>query len=543
MGYITDCTNTQVVRSHVTGRLRITLLFLIVFAVSAAIRAPLSIRHTRLTPDAIAYYNIATNTAKVHCFISTLKLRCSDETSVVHPAIKDWPPLYPLFAGVIVRFGGDVRTLQIVNALLISIAAGLVFLIGTILFDWRAGLIAGLAAAIAPNLSRAAGIALSDSLSLALVLSAIALYLCDRRLPGALTVGLLCALATLTRYPNAIVAGVIIISSLLSPKRRKYGMACAALFASIVGLVFILQMATPGSPQTQALHYCVRSFHESMWTAHIQLDPLYALHHPLTVLTGVASNSALYALDLLIGLRGLFLLVVGLAVIRRRQLGSDRKLILAIAALSFCVYALTWSIPAVRGSRFMLLPYSLLLPFCASGLCKYLRKDGIRKSIAAVLCAATMGVYIWGTLTAFAFRGQEFPLPPDPIAAIVRHLPMGTCIATNNPWVVSYSTGVPTALLPRDLNHREFTRFVRNLNIGEVVLIGQHPRSQTATVLRGCCRNVIINKSVRIAIVASPLYGQNAYDGTWNVMPHIVQKLPSIHSPSMIPRKNGSALR
>ena len=526
-----------------TGRLRTTLLFLIVFGVSAAIRLPLSLRYTRLTPDAIAYYNIARNLADVHGFTSSLRLHYQGNSPVVHPAISDWPPAYPLFAGLIVRCGGDVRTLQFANALLISISVGLIFLVGCRLFDWRAGLIAGLASAIAPNLSRASALALSDPLSLALALSAILIYLSDRRLMSSLAVGLLCALATLTRYPCAVVPVSIIVASVLSGKSRRYAVVCAGAFVCLVGPVVAWQAIVSGSPQAQAIHYYVRSYHEAMWSARAQIDPLYALHHPMTVMTEAARNCAFYAIDLLVGLRGLFLLALGLLFLKRNELSPDKRLVLTVAALSFCVYAVTWSIPAVRGSRFMLLSYCLLLPFCAAGFWLNLKSAGWRRRSAMALCAATACVYVWGTLSAYEFRGQEFALSAPTTAAIVRDLPTGTCIASNNPWVVSYSTRMPTGLLPRDMDQSHLARFVRDLNVGEVVLIGQHPRFQTARVLRGCYRNVMITRTVHMATVPRPIYGQNAYEGTWKMMPQIVQKLPSTHSPSMIPRKNGNALR
>lgn len=529
----------------VTDRLRTTLLLILVAGVSLAIRVPMALRQTRLTPDAISYYNIAGNLANVHGFTSTLLLRASSHSEVTHPAVADWPPVYPLFAGLIVHCGGDTRTLQLANALLISLASGLVFLIGSRLFDRRAGLIAGLAAALAPNLSRASTIALSDALSLALALSAIAMALSSRRTIVWLMVGVVTGLATLTRYPTAIVAVAVAVPGFLSRATRRAAAVCATAFACTICPVLIWQSAATKSAfgQTQAIHYCVQSFHSALWNAGSRLDPLYAAHHPLGVLASAARNTTFYSLDLLVGLRGLFLLSVGLIMISRRmRLNADRRLLLIIAALNLCVYSLTWSIPAVRGSRFLLLSYCLLLPFCAAGISEMLANaHRLRGYAAAGLCVVTVAAYAWANTSTAAFKGQEFPLPPNVTAAIAADLPPGTNIATNNPWVVSYSTGQPTALLPRDLDEQLLARFTRDMRIGEIVLIGKHPRFRTARVVRGCCTNRTISRTVRLATIGRPLYGQNAYDGKWKIMPQIVQKLPTTHSPSMIPRKNGSA--
>lgn len=538
--------STAEVENHMTSRLRTTLLFVAVVSVSLAIRAPLAVERVRLTPDSIAYYNIAHNLASVHGFTSTLKLGFNNASPVTHPALSDWPPIYPIFAALVLRCGGDERSLQFANALFVSIAAGLVFLIASRLFDWRAGLIAGAAAALAPNLFRAGIVPLSDALGLALALSALALAVAPRQTTTTcLCVGLLAGAATLTRYPNAVVAAALIVPGLLHRERRRNALICTLGFVCTVAPV--VAALGSGAGQTQAVHYCVQSFHSALWNAGLRLDPYYAAHHPSSILAAALRHSAFYAWDLLIGLRGLFLLGAGLilAIDRRRlpTLSSEQNLILTAAALSFAVYAFTWSIPPVKGSRFMLLSYCALLPFCAAGLSSAIASaHRLRRYAAVGICVATAGVYLWGTLSAAAYRSEECaPLPPNVSQAIARALPAGTNVATNNPWVVSYSTDLPTALLPRNLDSQQLAKFVSDQNIGEIVLLGQRPLSATAKSVRTCYASREIGRNARLATVAGRYYGQNAYDGRWKTMPQIVQKLPTTHSPRITPRKNGSA--
>jgi len=503
-----------------TRRLRIALITIAMSAASFALKAPTATQTTRLTPDSASYFNVARNLASGRGYVSTLKQRYPDGSGVRHCALTDWPPAYPAFSALLVRHGADMIALQTANAMLVSISAALVFLLGVRLFGLREGLMAGCAAALAPNLFRAGIVALSDALALTLALAAILIALSSRGAWAWLAAGVIAGAAALTRYPCAVVALGLIGWALIDRKDRILSLACAAGFAVTV-TPFALCSLSNGSP-VQALHYCVGSFHEAMWHSQTTIDPLYALHHPAQVAALTARNVLVYASDLLIGPRGLFILGLGLLAwlltARKHPMAREHKLVLAIAALSFTVHALTWSVPAVKGSRFMLLTYCALLPFCTSGLLRY--SMGRLGPVAAAVLVITGLVYVWGCATAASFRGTDFPLPPETARSIADSLPSGTNLASDNPWVVNYSTGLPTVILPRDLDDESLARYIRDMKIGKIVLLGN----------RRCAQSAISNR-----------YGQNAYEGKWKIMPHIVQKLPTTHSPRITPRKNGSA--
>jgi len=530
------------------------LIFVIIAAASLTIKAPFAANRPRLCPDTIAYLDIAHHISIGQGFISTLKLNSLDSSAIKHSALTDWPPLYPLFAASITGLGGDDRALQIASAIFISIAAGLVFLIGAKLFTRRTGIAAGILAAMAPNLFRAGTVAMSDALSLMLALAVITCVLYAENHPACWSaVGVMTGLAFLTRFPNALLFIILMIFLAAHPARRRYLVPVATGLAVTIAPYLLWKWVITGSPFSSAQwsHYTTLSISHTMWNYDtMPADHLFAVHHPWLICRTVGHNLVSYIFDLLIGFRGLFLLSIGLLYLlirkNRTTLAPQHKLILMIATVNFTFYLLTWSIPPVRGSRFMLLSYCILLPFCIDGIRKLMPKRSITsRRIAAVGFACVAGVYIWGCVTASVYTDGEIrPIGKRTATEIACMLPPGANIASNNPWAAGYSTGIPTALLPHNLDRQSLARFIAKYHIGAVVIFGDRPHSQTLSSLR------VYQKTAPFCIFALSHprdrsarrdYGQNAYEGMWNMMPQIVQKLPTTHSARITPRKNGSA--
>ncbi len=481
---------------------RICFLLCIVYVLAGfTVRAPFAIGRVHLTPDSILYLNIAGNVASGRGYVSSIKLHHVDDANVVHSAWRDCPPLYPLLSGAVMRLGGGLTALTMVNALLVSLASGLVFLIGERLFDRRTGLLAGVAAALAPNLFRAGMTPMSDALALALGLSALALVV--RGKPSSLTcavAGGLSGLAALTRHPYAVLAAALIVYCFR--KSRRSGLACAAGVAPAAVLVALT------SPSVQSLHFCVASFSSAMWDYGTGIVPLYFAHHPAFVATAFLKNLWFYSADLFFGLRGFFLLSVGLlmwvARAKQKQIGPAHRLMLIVAALNLVLYSAVWSVPPVKGSRFLLLSYCLTLPFCAAGLIRVWDRWGLLgKRATAAICAVTAVVYVWGCATAYVSTSDCKRLPAAAITLVESSLGPNAVVASNNPWEVSYSTGLPTVLLPRNLDEDELARFVRRYRVQGIVLLESRGRSITARSVRyrytcrGTCSAIAVYTTAR----------------------------------------------
>ena len=502
-------------------------VFILVAAIAFAARVPFAVSHFRLYPDAIAYLNIARNLAKGEGFTSTLKLNYFCPSDVAHCALEDWPPLYPAAAGAVLWLARSELALQVCNALLIGVCAGLVFLIGSRLFDRASGFAAGMFACIAPSLFRAGTTAMSDALGLALALAAIVAALSAAgsgvRWAGA---GALAGAAYLARYPNAIAMLALAAYAYVGVARRRMALWLAAGFVAAAGPVLAWKWAVYGSPlhATQLMHYNTLSYGAAAWSlppGGWQADHIWFVEALPQIGAAILSNTAAYLASVVGGAGGLYLLslgAVGLVVTQGRSvLQNGRGLALSIAALNFAAHAATWSLPPTQAPRFLLLTVSLLLPFCAAGLVGALRSGN--RFVGAAAVAVCIAVTIrWGQANMAAAAGRMWQYTPRQVAVargLCADLPAGTTVATNSPWLISYSTGLPTATLPHRLDRAKLARFVRRYGVDALVLMPGGARGSR--------------------------YGQKAYDGSLNTIPQIVQKLPTMHSPRMMPRKKGSA--
>ncbi|MCX8053232.1 MAG: glycosyltransferase family 39 protein [Armatimonadetes bacterium] len=461
-----------------------------VFAVALAVKLPYAVKPFRMCPDAIAYVNIARNWASDHGFVSTLRLNYFDNDPVVHFALADWPPLYPFFAGMLMKLGLSESGLQTANAFLAAFAAVLVFIIADRIFDHKTAVVSGFTTAIALNLFRTSVFALSDILGLTLALAATisALFASDR--PSLwFSTGLLAGLAYLTRFPNIVLMVAFIGFALMSRNRVNLVIACLGGFALTAGPVLMWKWILYGSPfyGVQSIHYATISFKQSSWRwwpngwtrVEIPVDEAVAAVH---------RNTVYFAANLFGSVTGLFVLTAAfpatLHSYGRSILGNHRGLAITIAALNFTAYASTWSIPAAQGARFMLLSYCLLLPFCAAGILALAEKSGLGWNAVAVgLCVIT-GFSYFREYPA-ASRAQQFvPMNSHAVTWIRQNLPKDTILASNNPWVVSHQTGLPTTALPYNLGWKTMPMFLRKYNVGALVILPSRNNSKTLRTVR-----------------------------------------------------------
>ena len=362
----------------ISNQTRSKWIFLVIAGVAFVTKVPFAVQWFRLYPDAIAYLNIARNCSTGKGFTSTLKLNYFDSSAVSHNALSDWPPLYPLFASSVLKVASNEIVLQVANALLIGIAAGLVFLLGERLFDRRTGLVAGLFAAIAPSLFRAGITAMSDPLGLVLCLWALLIAISAGSKGGQwAAVGMIIGAAYLARFNNAVLLLPFILLLGAKSGRRCNLLLCIAGFAVVTGPILAWKWVLFGSPyySVQIVHYQTQSFRHSSWQYGAGLSTGmgdYLLHNLPVVASAVWRNTRIYASSLFLSTGGLFLLSCFLPVVvfklRAKILTGGRGLLLTVAVMQFAVCALTWSILPVRDSRLLMVSYCLLLPFCAAGV-------------------------------------------------------------------------------------------------------------------------------------------------------------------------------
>lgn len=459
-------------------------VFALIAALSFALKAPVALQRFRAHPDALAYVNIARNVADGRGFTSTLKLNYFTDSPVTHCALSDWPPLYPLFAGAAMSVGIPETGLQVASALFAALAAGLVFLIGERLFGRPVGIVSGLFAAIAPNVFRAGIAAMSDAMGLALALAAVlAAISAEDRKTRWLVTGALAGAACLVRYPNAVLAAAFVVWLL---RRREFACAgaCAVGFGVLVAPVIVLGGVTAS---TQAFHFAVGSYSAAARSYGAPVGFGYAASHAGEVIAAIGRNAAFYAVDLLAGLRGLFALGAGLIVfvLKRGSTVSGLKsrntgagLVTTIALLNVAAYALAWSAPPVRGSRFLLLSYCLLLPVCVAGI-ERIGRVRVRTAIYTMVAAA----YVYGAVTAAVSHDHELrPLDARLVARIRTELPARAVIASNNPWAVNRSTGHPCAILPHNLDAEEMRAFCREYGVAGTAVVGIAKRHRAAAL-------------------------------------------------------------
>ncbi len=480
---VTTLLQYEALRDVKTHSLRI---FIILTAVSFLAKAPFSAERFRLLPDAIAYANIARHIAAGEGFVSSLKLNYFDSGTVTHCALADWPPLYPLAAGLLMKIGLDGKGLQVANALLCGLAAGLVFLIADRVVGRTSAVVAGALCAVSLSVFRAGLTAMSDPLGLALALGAVLAGLsAEARARWWFAAGALAGAACLTRYPNGILLPVLCVYALVSGRGRWSAATCAVGFAAAVCPVLLWKWIVYGSPvrSVQLFHYTTESFQRSSWLCYADTASGY-------VFSAEAAwrNTRYLATNLFRTAAGLQLLSVGLAVslwaMRGRAFAGGRGLLTAVAALNFGVYALTPSLPAAQGARFLLLTCCLLLPMCSEGLVWLYRRPsaGVR-ALSMAICAGAVAVWVWSYSSPLNTAFELRPMNGETARWIMSRLEPGTVVASNNPWLAYYQTGLPAAALPHNLDAAGLCRFERDFGIGAYVILATRRRSPTLRVI------------------------------------------------------------
>lgn len=156
------------------------------------------------------------------------------------------PPGYPLFlAAVYVVTGPQVGAARIVQAGLGSVTAILIALLGFLFAGRRAGVIAGLLAAIYPGFFWLPRVLFSENVSLFLitaVLGCAVVAVRKRSWRWAMLLGLLLGVSILVRGTNLMVAGLIIIGFVVSfwKNRVPFRSTASIILLIVAGLVLVM---------------------------------------------------------------------------------------------------------------------------------------------------------------------------------------------------------------------------------------------------------------------------------------------------------------
>jgi len=153
----------------------------------------------------------------------------------------DHPPGYPLLIGAVTTASADVETWRVIQIALNSLAAVLLFLIAAALLNERVGMIAGMLAALSPQLAYHSGLLLPDELSVIPILTAVYFFVLAMRVPlvrNALLCGVFLAASCWLRS-NALVLPLYFAVAAVALIPR-----CSRLrFAGLMIMAFVVAIA------------------------------------------------------------------------------------------------------------------------------------------------------------------------------------------------------------------------------------------------------------------------------------------------------------
>lgn len=188
-------------------------------------------------PAGMTYVDIARHIAKGHGIAAGI-LYPSHVPKMPSP-ISLWPPLYPAaIAGLSLLGVESAIASRVVSIVAFGVSVGLVWVIGSVLFDERAGAVAALLLAAWPTVTGIAAMALSENLFVLLVLLSVLFSVrvihgersLTRSYVMAAAGGLAMAGAALTRYPGLVLMAIGGVALLLSLRGRAWGERLAITF-------------------------------------------------------------------------------------------------------------------------------------------------------------------------------------------------------------------------------------------------------------------------------------------------------------------------
>ncbi len=472
---------------------------------------PSAARVLQLGADEVEYIDIARRLAAGEGYLLGVKAFHTGGTQVLHHGLAERPPLFPLVAAGLLDLGLGPVSIQVMNALLAGVSAGLVCALGARVFGSSSGLLAGLLVSANPVVLERLVPPMAEALAIALTLMATWLMVRfgDPPRSGAFALaGAMLGLGYLTR-PSvvSVIVALAVGLVLLARDRRAVVAPLVALVAGVA--LFVVPISTYSLATRGSLSYSGQDY---LYAVFSDADVMHSGYGPplpgaLEFIAAQPQFVAAAVVQMVARYLGLLFLddewllaflpvwpMVLLALARGAYPRSAWLLLLAAAA-NFATYALTWS---TFQPRYQLLTLLLLLPFGVDGLRRLgldrLRLPGGGPVSALHLAVIGLAIYwlpvLWGQYRGeFRLEGQMIGTRVDDglvwtgpaawvndrdLSATLQWIDAragrNEVLASGEPWVVTFFSGRPATLLPYRLEPERLRSFLVDHQVAYVLL-------------------------------------------------------------------------
>ncbi len=475
---------------------RRTLLLLVLLCL--LVRIPLLTNSLPLASDGHEYLNVAWNLAHGNGFRKTIKWNFYSDAPVVHSALGDRPILYsvalvPLVWWVPVAW--LPLGLNLFSALLCTGAVAVAYMLWRELYGEGVATAAGVVMAVNPGFADIGTQPLTEPLLLLLLALAFLAARRARSLSAWGGVGVLIALAYLTR-PNGVFALPFLMAVAAQAEynrphgatSRRNGVARAGMVLAgfiLAALPFwIANARANGSPFASDLRlaYAVFDVSDATWNGFGHRFPTpfgYILGHPGVVLSEMYRQSWTMLTTCVNCLPFLF---TALFFMRKRQLRGLSGALVGFGLANLAFYSLSWT---VRGAVRYLLPtvFALTGPLMATGFSLPLPPLTLGRRewqagtalVAAMLFWHTMWLGRYGIARAAVRSGASvaamYPTGGDWLKS--RNPASNAVVASNHPWMVDYLTHLPAVVCPSFQDPRLVRAFAKQYRVRFIVLFGR----------------------------------------------------------------------
>ena len=492
------------------------LIFAAILLVSFAIRLYPAASALNLSPDAVEYLDEAANTAEGKFGLLAIKRHYFDAYPVIYSGMDDRPPLFPLLAAGVMALGGSIPAVQVVNALIASLAAAVWYLAFAHLVSRRAAALGATAGSFSIWFWGSSAFAFTEPLSM--LTAAVAAWIVSaggwRRPAGAALLGALCALGYLTRHGNVIFFPLVLGLFALDPivfnrgdglrravTRIVLALVTAAVLLSPFAVMSLRDFGDPFyDPNEATLRWGWNAFDRYVTAPPESIAALVDDVGPVHLAKLIGRNVIRYLQALTVGPGGLWLAALAIPLLipwlRRERPAPGVWFLLALAGLNLALNAFNYGF---FEPRYILLTTVPLYPLLFGAL------EGRPRPAASSLKSLGGGAFrstwaVWGLavaaavqgIAAFTFMIRQFPVQAvndmeiriypeerrqyEPagyeklFAMIEGASDPGDTVSTRLPWLVRLFTGRPSALLPVDLDEGTFPGYLEAFDVRLVVL-------------------------------------------------------------------------